>query len=66
MQALEEKKAEKKTDIVADTTVQDIPLGSRAGYDDDEDEERDVLPAEETWEREHLISTKSACRTCAR
>lgn len=59
VQAVEAKKADKKTDIVADTKVEDLPLKSMRGDDDDDEEgEKDILPAEEEWEREHLISTK--------
>ena len=62
-QAVEAKAAKvKKVDIVADTKVQDIPKypgKSGADEDEDEDERADMLPAEEHWEREALISTKS-------
>lgn len=59
----------KTTDIVADTKVQDLPKypgpAGRGEDDDEEDNEEraNMLPAEQHWEREALISTKSAFLT---
>ena len=56
----------KVPDIVADTKVVDIPIDPdvrerREGGD--EADAADALPAEKDWAKEHLISTKSACRS---
>lgn len=60
---MQKKAAEKKVDVVADTKVVDIPLDPRAMVKEEDDEEierrESMLPAEEHWEREALISTKS-------
>lgn len=53
-------KLKKKTDITVDRIVEDELLEFGAQKDDEELEELEArLPAEDVWEREALISTKS-------
>ena len=60
MQAVAAKLKKKKTDITVDKIVEDEPLEFGAQKDDEELEEIEArLPAEDVWEREALISTKS-------
>ena len=65
MQAVAAKlKKKKKTDVTADKIVEDEPLEFGAQKDDEELEEIEArLPAEDVWEREALISTKSEPHT---
>ena len=50
----------KKKDIVADTTIIDIPFDPNVLPEDEDGDAANALPAEKDWHKEHLVSTKSA------